>query len=244
MPRRSPRFVLVMSAVLALLLVAAAVVLRWGSSNLTPKMSPPQVAVAEKPPPTATLSPAPDDVGAADDAFAPSAPPMAPSDEPLADAEDWDGSWESVDLEAIRAALPDNLYWKMAAPTTDPEVLRQREEERARWNAEYGKVLSNTATDEEIDAYYAERQKVSEDYLEFIVYLMTNYGYQIPKRDVAAFKLAGEMHLARLEEIPRQIAEAHARREAHEKARQAWLADQKAFEGELAPGTDAPPDQR
>ena len=61
----------------------------------------------------------------------------------------------------IRAALPDNVYWKMSAPTKDPEVLRQREEERARWNVEYGKVLSNTATDEEIDAYYARRQQLA-----------------------------------------------------------------------------------
>jgi hypothetical protein len=150
--------------------------------------------------------------------------------DPLGDVDDPGAAWASVDMEAIRAALPDNTYWKMGAPTKDPEVLRWREEERARWNVEYGKVLSNTATAEEIDAYYAERQKLSNDYLEFIVHLLTNYGYQIPMRDVALMKLAAEMHLARLEEIPRQITEAQARREEHDAARRAWLEEQKAFE--------------
>jgi hypothetical protein len=229
MPRRSSRSRLALFAVLGLLVVVA-VGLRWAMhGRIAPPAPSLQVAAAR--PSAGPVSPAPRAFEAATD----DAPPPPPAEESFAGVEDWDGSWESVDLEAIRKALPDNIYWKMGAPTTDPEVLRQREEERARWNVEYGKVLSNTATDEEIDAYYAERQRVSEDYLEFIVYLMTNYGYQIPKRDVAVFKLAGEMHHARLEEIPRQIAEAHARREAHEKARQAWLEEQKKFEGEAGP---------
>ena len=54
-------------------------------------------------------------------------------------------------------------------------------------------------------------------------------------RDVAALKLAGELHLARLEEIPRELAEAQQRREAHDAARRTWLDEQKAFE------SDAPP---
>ena len=154
------------------------------------------------------------------------APPAA---DPLGGGGTDTGSWDYVDLDKIRAALPENLYWKMAAPTTDPEVLRQREEERARWNVEYGKVLSNTATAEEIDNYYGEQQRLSEDYLAFLVYLRDHYASVIPQKDVGLLKLAGEMHLARLEEIPRKIAEAHERRKAHEAARQAWLADQKVF---------------
>jgi hypothetical protein len=157
-----------------------------------------------------------------------------PSEDPLETTEYPKGSWDSVDLEAIRAALPDNLYWEMSSPTKDPEVLSKRQAERERWNLEYGKVLSNTATAEEIDAYYAHRQRLSEDYLEFVVYLLTNYGYEIPARDVALLKLAAEMHNARLEELPRQIAEAHQRREAHDAARRAWLEEQRAFEGEPA----------
>ena len=158
--------------------------------------------------------------------------PLVPETDPLEQA---DGSWAEVDLEAVRAAMPHNLYWTMSVPTKDPEVLREREEERARWNVEYGKVLSNTATAQEIDAYYAHRRRLSTDYVEFAGYLLAEYRDKLPKRDVGLLKLAVDMHLARLEEIPRQIAEAHERRTAHDAARRAWLEDQQAFEGDAEP---------
>jgi hypothetical protein len=212
------------------LLVVAAVVIRWGVRGRTASpVESPQAASARRSTrtvPLARLSPGAPNATVANDE------PL--EHDPFAALEDPEGAWASVDLDAIRAALPDNLYWKMAVPTKDPAVLREREDERARWNVEYGKVLSNTATAEEIDAYYAERQRLSEDYLEFIVYLLSNYGYQIPRRDVAALKLAAEMHHARLEEIPRQITEAHERREAHDAARRVWLEEQKAFDGDSA----------
>jgi len=154
----------------------------------------------------------------------------ATDEDPMEALEDSAGDWERVDMEEIRTAMPDTLYWKMAAPTQDPEVLRAREEERARWNTEYGKVLSNTATAEEIDAFYAQQQRISEDYLEFLVYLGSHYAEVIPSKDVGLLKLAGELHLARLEEIPRRITEAQERREAHDAARRAWLEEQKKFD--------------
>jgi hypothetical protein len=138
-------------------------------------------------------------------------------------------AWASVDVEELRKALPGNLYWTMSAPTKDPDVLQAREEERARWNTEYGKVLSNTATADEIDAYYARRRRLSNDYIVFAGHLLLKYGRTLPARDVALLKLAIKMHLARLEELPRQIAEAQARREEHDAVRRAWLEDQKAL---------------
>lgn len=143
--------------------------------------------------------------------------------------------WARIDFDEIRRALPDSTYWKMAFPTKDPALLEERERIREQWNAEYGKVISNTATDEEIDAYYGEQQKLSEDYLEFLVYLAEHYGDLVPRSMVGALKLAGEMHLARLEEIPRKIAEAKERHATHERERQAWLEEQKQF------ATPAPP---
>ena len=234
MSRRSS-WPVVAVGVVAVALLGAGILLRW-------------LARAREPhrPGPAPVASAPTPHAAADHASR-AAPPFDPGSHGSAKDDDgWNGdplalpgypqgSWENVDMEAIRAALPDNLYWKLAAPTKDPEVLREREERRDRWNVEYGKVLSNTATPAEIDAYYAERQRMSEDYLEFIVYLLTNYGYEIPARDVALLKLSAEMHHQRLEEIPRQITEARQRQVAHEAARQKWLEDQKAFEGE-APG--------
>jgi hypothetical protein len=161
----------------------------------------------------------------------PEAAEAAPAADP-ADPELPKASWAAVDLEAVRTTMPDNLYWVMSSPTTDRDLIRWREEERDRWNIEYGKVLSNTATDEEIDAYYAYRQRISSDYIEFAGYLLTGYGDKLSQDDKALLKLAIELHAARLEEIPRKIEEAHERHKAHEAARRAWLEDQKAFAGD------------
>jgi hypothetical protein len=169
---------------------------------------------------------------------APAAKPVPPADghaprrpEPPS-LDDMQTPWAAVDLEALRAELPDNLYWKMASPTKDPAVIQEREAERARWNVEYGKILSNTATPDEIDTYYAHRYRLSSDYVEFATFLLADYGDQLDARDVGLLKIAIELHMARLEEIPRQIAEAHERCAAHEAVRRQWLESQKAFDGE------------
>ncbi|MBP1690392.1 MAG: uncharacterized protein H6Q34_965 [Deltaproteobacteria bacterium] len=150
--------------------------------------------------------------------------------DPLSPLADTAEAWAQVDFDEIREAMPDNLYWKMAFPTKDADLIKERDERRAQWNVEFGKVQSNTATDEEIDAYYGEQQKLSNDYLEFLVYLGTHYGDIVPKGEIGMLKLAGELHLARLEEIPRKIAEAKERHAAQEAARRAWLEEQKVFD--------------
>jgi hypothetical protein len=146
--------------------------------------------------------------------------------------EDMSTPWEVVDLHALQVELPDNLYWKMAVPTKDQAILDEREAERDRWNVEYGKILSNTATADEIDTYYAYRYRLSSDYIQVATILLADYGEKLEQKDVGLLKVAIELHMARLEEIPRQIEEAHQRCEAHERVRQDWLASQKAFAGE------------
>jgi hypothetical protein len=179
------------------------------------------------------------DAGASDEERAPGLPPedggaeAGLAGDPLADDEH--NAWAAVDLEAVRRAMPDNVYWRMSAPTRDPEVLREREEERARWNEAWGKVLSNTASEQEIVDYYAHRDRLASDYVQFATYVLENYGEQLTIRDLGLLKVAVELNLARLEEIPRQIAEAQERRRAHEKAREEWLRDQAEFGGPPPP---------
>jgi hypothetical protein len=213
----------------SVLLLLIGVFSRWrGAETPTARPRPPAAPPAPQAVPVEEDSPAAQASPPAAQATArrdqPDAGPLAGEDDEMPH-----GTWEALDLEEIRKAMPDNSYWKMAAPTKDPELLEWREKERARWNVEYGKVLSNTATAEEIDAYYAERKRISDDYLEFVVYVITNYGNAIPREGLNLLKLAGEMHAMRLEEIPRQMAEAHARAEAHDAARRAWLEEQKEF---------------
>jgi hypothetical protein len=146
--------------------------------------------------------------------------------------EDMKTPWAAVDLHALQVELPDNLYWKMAVPTKDQAILDERQAERDRWNVEYGKILSNTATADEIDTYYAYRYRLSSDYIQVATIILADYGDDLEQKDVGLLKIAIELHMARLEEIPRQIEEAHERCAAHERVRQEWLASQKEFTGE------------
>jgi hypothetical protein len=146
------------------------------------------------------------------------------------------GAWVHVDMKALQRTIPNNLYWAMAMPTKDEALIEWRREERTRWNVEYGKVLSGTGTEEEVTGYYAYRQRLSNDYVEFAGYVLAHYGDKLSGQDKALLNLAMDMHMVRLEEIPRQLAEAQERRRQHEEARSVWLAEQQAFEGTPAAG--------
>lgn len=159
-------------------------------------------------------------------------------------------AWDQVDLEAVREAMPNNRYWKLAVPTDDAALLREREEFRARLNEQYGKVQSNTATESEVRDYYEQRRRISADYVEFTTHLLEHYREAIPERDVGLLELARELHLARLEEIPQKLSRALERREEHLEARRDWRAQQRRFAGEEPEaaepgdppaGADAPP---
>jgi hypothetical protein len=214
---------LALAAVALLLVLAVAIGWHTGGTRTIPEKAAPVAAVT---PPSDVGSPAP-------------APPRpgrarrhhrAPADSLVHYDDDAAArAWATVDMDEVRKAMPDNLYWKMSVPTKDPDVLRARDEERDRWNVEYGKVLSNTATAEEVETYYEHRRRLSNDYIAFAAFLLLRYGRTLPERDVALLKMAIKLHMARLEEIPRQIAEAQTRREAHDAVRRAWLEDQKAL---------------
>ena len=185
---------------------------------------------APEPPP----APAP---AAVPPAVASPPPPEAPAD-PLASlaTDDPRGPWAQVDLDQARADLPDNLYWELSMPTRDPDLIEARREERTRWNEEYGKVLSGTATEEEVLAYYEHRQRLHRDSVEFAHYVLERYRDTLSAQDASLLELASTLHTARLQELPRELADALARREAHEAVRRAWLEDQAAFEAELPDG--------
>jgi hypothetical protein len=160
-------------------------------------------------------------------------PPAAePAGDPAGEVDDQDAiaaAWASIDLDAVRQAMPDNLYFQLAAPTQDEAVLAERAAERERWNAAYGKILSGTGSEDEIRAYYDQRARLSTDYVEFTTYLLDHHRDTLPERDTALLELARRMHAARLEEIPRKIEEAFARKRQQDEARAAWLADEAEF---------------
>ena len=202
-------------------------------------------APAATPRDVATDAPAPSPAPADGDAVA-AAPagreaPAPPAAEGAPDIDDGgdelDGDaiaagWANVDLAEVRRALPDNAYWQMGAPTQDEAEIERRARERDRWNVEYGKVLSGTGTEEEIRAYYDQRARVSGDYVEFTTYLLDHYGDVLHPRDVQLLKLARQLHLARLEEIPRGLETALQRKAEQDEARARWQAEERAFTGD------------
>ncbi|MDY7230364.1 hypothetical protein [Hyalangium rubrum] len=131
-------------------------------------------------------------------------------------------------IEELRARLPDNLYWKRDAPTTDPEVLRQRDEEARQWNTVFGKVQVGEATEEEIQRYYDYRRKISEDYIEMGSLMLTEYRDRLPERDQGLIELSIRMHRDRLAEVPRQLSEAQERKKLLDQRREEWRRTGKA----------------
>ena len=210
--------------VVVVMLLATAGLLWWGRSDRPARRS----ATSESERTTTTIKAieTPEAAAQPDDALAGAATAAAPGL-----PESSDTPWAAVDMAKVREAMPDNIYWKMSFPTKDEAVIQERQAERDRWNVEYGKVLSGTATAEEIDAYYARQQRLFSDYVEFGTYLLSEFGTKLSIRDVGLLKVAVELNMARLEEIPRKLAEAQDRRIAHDAARRAWLEEQKAFEG-------------
>ena len=171
-----------------------------------PQASPPAPAAPTEPPPQ----------------------PAAPQEEPTG-PEDLGGTWENVDLEAIRREMPDNLYFTLAIPTEDPKLLEARDAERAHRNDEYGKLLSGTATEEEIVAYYDYRHRLSSDYVQFTSYVLDHHRAELPPRDVALLELAENMHKHRLLEIPRKLQEARERKHQQDEAVEQWHRDEAEF---------------
>jgi hypothetical protein len=163
--------------------------------------------------------------------------PQGSGSQPAPESEPGDlaSAWESVDMDEIRRAMPQNTFWTMSAPTTDERVIRDREEERARWNAEYGKVLSGNATEAEIRAYYAHRQRLSADYVEFTSYLLDHHGDDLSEQDLGLLELARRLHLHRLAEYPKETQRAFERKAEQDAAREAWQREQAEFGGAKPP---------
>jgi hypothetical protein len=200
---------------LLLLVVAGAVVVALRAGREREPAAPP---AAGAPPERAQAPPAP-------------APPGAPAKAPPArsDVEGLESAWEKVDLEEVRRALPENTFWEMSAPTQDERILRDRQEERERWNVEYGKVLSGTASEEEIRAYYAHRQRLSADYVEFTGYVLDRYRSKLSEQDVTLLELARTLHLKRLEGYPQELQRGFDRKREQDAAKERWQADEADF---------------
>lgn len=129
-----------------------------------------------------------------------------------------------VDLADVKLALPDNSYWRLFAPTDDPEVEAARAKEQAEWNQVYGRTLSGEASEAEIDRYIEYRQRLSEDQLQLLAHILNKYGDRLPPRDRGLLELGVQMHRARLKQLPRDRELAIQRKLEQDEKRAAWQA--------------------
>ena len=127
-----------------------------------------------------------------------------------------------IDLKYVESQLPDNLYWAMDAPTEDTHLLEERKRQKDYWNKQYGKVLSNTGTKEEIRHYYNHKKQVSKDYYQLTKFMLDTYRDKLPPRDIGLMELGLRMHADRLKQYPRDEHEALARKAAYDKRKTAW----------------------
>lgn len=134
-----------------------------------------------------------------------------------------------LDLREAKALMPDNLYWKLGAPTKDADVLAEREAEEKRRNEEYGRVLAGDANEDEVRAYYDYRKKLSSDYLEFSEFMSRRFKNSDNQEFVGMLELAMKMHAQRLAQIPTDLQDALERSLEHEKAREDWKKQQEEF---------------
>jgi hypothetical protein len=137
--------------------------------------------------------------------------------------------WGDIDLREAQAVMPDNLYWQLGAPTSDPEVLAAREEEKKRRNEEYGLVLSGDANAEQVDAYYDYRELISTDFLEFAEWMKNRYAGKINDEFEGMLDLSIRLHQARLAQIPSDRQDAIQRSNEREKIREDWRREQAEF---------------
>jgi hypothetical protein len=191
-------------AAAALAVAAAAGIIWWlsrpsSSSDSSAADSPSRVAgsaaLSAPTPPTLPAGPP-----------APPASPALPGD-PSSSAPPY-----PVDLADLRARYPNNRYWELGAPTSDPEVAKARAERAKRDNALLGRTQTGEATEPEIRAYYTEQRRISEDYLQISLAVLAEKSAELPERDRGLFELSVQLHRARLKQIERDLSDALTRR--------------------------------
>jgi hypothetical protein len=139
----------------------------------------------------------------------------------------------SIDLEALKAKMPDNLFWEMSAPTRDELVREQRRETRALWREQKNLISANLADEYAIRDYFVLQNTLSEDYVAVTNELLDNYSNVLPDRDYQLLLMANRLHSARLQEIPGQLATALENRREFLSRRERWREDPAAYEEAL-----------
>ena len=142
-------------------------------------------------------------------------------------------AWAKVDLEEVRDAIPNNLFWTMSAPTVDEALLAERDAKREELKTIETKMMARLATDQEIRDYYSYQTKLSEDYVIALTEIINRYGHVIPDDDYSGQTLARTLHLSKLQEMPSKLTQALEQRQKFLADKAEWMADKDAYRAKL-----------
>jgi len=143
-------------------------------------------------------------------------------------------AWAKVDLEALKADMPNNLYWVLAAPTKDEQVLAERREIKEYWDKQRAQINANRASEKQIRDYFQHREQVTTDYIEFATSLLNRYHDVLPEEAYSFQVFARNLNLVLLQELPKKLNNALESRKKFIAQREEWLQDKQAYEAKLA----------
>ncbi|MEO1171484.1 MAG: hypothetical protein AAFX94_05445, partial [Myxococcota bacterium] len=110
----------------------------------------------------------------------------------------------------------------LGAPTEDADTLERRKRWKEHNATLKGRIVSGTASDEQIEEYFLRREQMSQDFVAFATRVLEEYGEALPEEELGLYGLSVRMHTTRLEGLPAEKERAYARKALQDERRREW----------------------
>ncbi len=120
---------------------------------------------------------------------------------------------KTIDYSELHRRFPGNRALP-ALSKNEAEAMREAREER---RMKYAKIVSNKATDEEVEEYYREQTDLTRDTIELVDFILKNYDSKLEEKSHKKYTFLKEQFELRLQRIPKKEDEAMTRIKAYRK---------------------------
>ncbi|MBI9091578.1 MAG: hypothetical protein JEZ12_20400 [Desulfobacterium sp.] len=107
--------------------------------------------------------------------------------------------------------LADRFPGNIALPPVTAEARERKKRERSERNLEFGKIVANKSTEQEILAYYDHQRQLSEDSKQILEFVLARYGDRFSEKNIKKHEFMLAQFKKKLEYIPVKESEAIAR---------------------------------
>ncbi len=107
--------------------------------------------------------------------------------------------------------LADTFPGNIALPPITAEARERKKRERHERNLEFGQILANKSTEQEILAYYNHQRRLSEDSKQILEFVLAEYGNRFSEKNIKKHEFMLAQFKKKLEFIPLKESEAIAR---------------------------------